>query len=286
MIKASNLSYIYNKKSPFRKAAINDVSFEVEEGDFFGIIGHTGSGKSTLILHLNGLVKMQSGQLQVGGIDLSKRYDYRKLREIVGMVFQYAEVQLFDSTIERDVGYGPRNLKLSSEEIDRRVREAIGLVGLDFERLKERSPFEISGGQMRRVALAGVLAMRPKILVLDEPTAGLDPAGRQQILSLINSLKKQIPIIIMISHNMDEVFSYCNKIAVLDKGSLKGVFTPHQLYKNSHIIKESGLLMPSVFNVIELLKKDDRFKDLNAVNEAELCEQIAGVLLNDGGNKQ
>ncbi|MCL2556285.1 MAG: energy-coupling factor transporter ATPase [Firmicutes bacterium] len=271
-IKIKNLSHIYNPKAPFKKVALDNITLDIEHGDFFGIIGHTGSGKSTLISHLNGLIKLQSGDLTVDGIDLSKRYDYKQLRAKVGMVFQYPERQLFDITIERDVGFGPRNLGLDKDEIDKRVKEAIIKVGLEFEKIKDRSPFEISGGQMRRAALAGVLAMKPKILILDEPTAGLDPKGKKQILHLINSLRNEVPTIIMISHNMDEIFENCNKIAVLKDGKLKGVFTPRELYDNSSIVVDSGLKMPSVYQIISALKA--KGYDLNAINEEELIEQI------------
>lgn len=268
-----NLSHIYNPKAPFKKVALDDVSLNIEEGDFFGIIGHTGSGKSTLISHLNGLIKLQSGSLIVDGIDLSKKYDYKELRAKVGMVFQYPERQLFDTTVERDIGFGPRNMKLEQGEIDKRVKEAMHMVGLDVDKIKDRSPFEISGGQMRRVALAGVLAMKPKILILDEPTAGLDPKGKKQILDLVNSLRGQVPTIVMISHNMDEIFENCNKIAVLSEGRLKGVFSPRELYNNSDIVTESGLKMPSVYQIIKALK-DKGFKDLNAISEEELVEAL------------
>jgi len=272
-IQIKNLSYVYNPKAPFKKVALEDITLTIEDGDFFGIIGHTGSGKSTLISHLNGLIKLQKGSsIVVDDIDLSKKYDYRKLRAKVGMVFQYPERQLFDTTIERDVGFGPRNLKLPPDEINKRVKEAIELVGLDFERIRDRSPFEISGGQMRRAALAGVLAMKPKILILDEPTAGLDPKGKKQILSLINSLRNEVPTIIMISHNMDEIFENCNKIAVLADGKLKGVFSPRQLYNNSEMIVGHGLKMPSVYEIIKGLR--EKGYDLDAISETELIEQI------------
>jgi len=271
-IAIKNLSHIYNPKAPFKKVALEDITLNIEDGDFFGIIGHTGSGKSTLISHLNGLIKVQSGSIVVDDIDLTKKYDYKKLRAKVGMVFQYPERQLFDTTIERDVGFGPRNMKLDQKEIDKRVKEAIGLVGLDYEKIRERSPFEISGGQMRRAALAGVLAMKPKILILDEPTAGLDPKGKKQILSLINTLRAEVPTIIMISHNMDEIFENCNKIAVLAKGKLEGVFTPKQLYASSKVVTASGLKMPSVYEIIKALK--GKGYELDAVNEEELIEQI------------
>lgn len=245
-IVAEHLNYIYSPKTPYEKKALEDITFTINDGDFFGIIGKTGSGKSTLINHFNGLIKLMDGSLKVDEFDLGKKYDYKKLRARVGMVFQYPEYQLFDETVARDVGFGPRNLGLSAEEIDMRVREAIGLVGLNYDEVAERSPFELSGGQMRRVALAGVIAMRPKILILDEPTAGLDPRGKKEILSLIMRIKESCPTIVMISHNMDEVAAYCNRIAVLGAGKLQGIFTPEQLFGSAELIHRFGLELPVV----------------------------------------
>ncbi len=248
-----NLNYIYSPGTPFQRTALEDITFTIEDGDFFGIIGHTGSGKSTLISHFNGLVKLMGGELTVDEFDLSKKYDYKKLRSRVGMVFQYPEYQLFDETVKRDVGFGPRNLGLDAAEIDARVKEAIGLVGLNYDEIAERSPFELSGGQMRRVALAGVLAMKPKILVLDEPTAGLDPRGKREILSLIRKIKEECPTIIMISHNMDEIAENCNKIAVLSEGRLKGVFTPDKLFRETELIKSLRMELPTVTHIATYL---------------------------------
>lgn len=273
-IEIINLSYTYNPKAPFKKTALSDISLHIKDGDFFGIIGHTGSGKSTLISHLNGLIKVTSGSLYVDEFDLTKKYDYKQLRSRVGMLFQYPEHQLFDETVKKDVAFGPKNLGLTPEEIDRRVKEAIEMVGLNYDEIAERSPFELSGGQMRRVALAGVLAMKPRILVLDEPTAGLDPQGKAQILSLIHSIRKQCPTIIMISHNMDEIFENCNKIAVLHEGKLKGIFTPQELYNNSEIITQSGLEMPVIFQIADTLKaRGFNVSDFN--NLDNFVDQIA-----------
>lgn len=273
-----NLSYIYSPKTPFEKKALDDITFTIEDGDFFGIIGQTGSGKSTLISHFNGLIKVMSGSLTVNGTDLGKKYDYKQLRGKVGMVFQYPEYQLFDETVERDVGFGPRNLGLSPAEVKERAAEAIKLVGLDYDAIKDRSPFELSGGQMRRVALAGVLAMRPKILVLDEPTAGLDPRGKDEILQLTLRIKEQCPTIVMISHNMDEVSRYCNKIAVLAKGKLEGVFRPAELFGKSDLIDRLGLSLPTPAYVARKLR--ERGLDVSASSEDEL---VAAVLRLKGG---
>ncbi len=252
---AEHLNYIYSPKTPYEKKALEDVTFTINDGDFFGIIGKTGSGKSTLISHFNGLIKLTDGVLKVDEFDLGKKYDYKKLRSRVGMVFQYPEYQLFDETVAKDVGFGPRNLGLSAEETALRVKEAINLVGLNYDDVAERSPFELSGGQMRRVALAGVIAMRPKILVLDEPTAGLDPRGKKEILNLILRIKESCPTIIIISHNMDEVASYCNRIAVMGAGKLQGVFTPDELFGSAELIHKYGLELPTVSEAAYRLKE-------------------------------
>lgn len=275
-----NLSYIYSKGTPFEKKALDDITFTIEDGDFFGIIGQTGSGKSTLISHFNGLIKLMSGSLTVNGIDLSKKYDYKKLRGEVGMVFQYPEYQLFDETVERDVGFGPKNLGLSDAIVKERVEAAIRLVGLDYDNIKNRSPFELSGGQMRRAALAGVLAMRPKILILDEPTAGLDPRGKHEILELIKSIQKECPTIVMISHNMDEISAYCNRIAVISNGKLEGVFTPKQLFSEGELILKLGLSLPTPAYIAYKLR--EKGFDVNASDEDELIEAI--LRLKGGGN--
>ena len=278
-IVVKNLNYVYSPKTPFEKTALKDITFTVEDGDFFGIIGHTGSGKSTLISHFNGLIRLMSGSLIVNGIDLSKKYDFKKLRSEVGMVFQYPEYQLFDETVERDVGFGPKNLGLSEAEVKERAADAIRLVGLDYDKIKDRSPFELSGGQMRRVALAGVLAMHPKILVLDEPTAGLDPRGKTEILELVKKIKEECPTIIMISHNMDEISQYCNRIAVLGKGKLEGVFTPSELFGHEDIIERLGLRLPTPAYVAHRLR--ERGYNIHASDEDGL---IKAVLALKGGN--
>ena len=274
-----NLSYVYSQGTPFERKALNNVTFTINDGDYFGIIGHTGSGKSTLISHFNGLIKVMRGQLSVNGFDLTKRYDYKKLRSEVGMVFQYPEYQLFDETVERDVGFGPKNLGLAAEEIRERVVDAIRLVGLDYDKIKDRSPFELSGGQMRRVALAGVLAMRPKILVLDEPTAGLDPRGKKEILDLTLKIKEQCPTIIMISHNMDEIAKFCNRIAVLSKGNLEGVFTPKELFGKGDLIERLGLCLPTPALIAKRLRQ--RGINIEASDEEGL---ISGILALKGGS--
>lgn len=274
IIDIKNLRYVYSPKSPFEKIALDDINLTIDEGDFYGIIGHTGSGKSTLISHLNALVKIQSGSIVVDGMDLSKKFDYKKLRSIVGMVFQYPEYQLFDETVALDVAFGPKNIGIKGEELDLRIRDAIALVGLDYDVVASRSPFELSGGQKRRVAIAGVLAMRPKILVLDEPTAGLDPRGKKDIMELILHIKKYCPTIIMISHNMDEIAEFCNKIAVISGGKIACVLPPEELFSKIDLIKSLKLELPLVTQIAVELQKKGLGVPLSVMTERELVREI------------
>jgi energy-coupling factor transport system ATP-binding protein len=271
-----NLNYVYNGKTAFRKEALSDITFDIEDGDFLAIIGHTGSGKSTLIQHFNALIKLQSGELIVDGINLGeKKIDYKRLRGIVGMVFQYPEYQLFSETVYKDVAFGPKNLGLPAEEIDRRVREAIELVGLDFDYVAERSPFELSGGEKRRAAIAGVIAMRPKILVLDEPTSGLDPRGKKEILDLIMHLKAECsPTIVMISHDMDEVSQFATKIAVLNEGRLEMLKSPREIFADAERLVALGLDVPKVARLRQLLTDSGVKIKADIITEDELVEEV------------
>ena len=273
-IKISNLSYTYDKKAVFRKDALKNVSLEISDGEFWGIVGRTGSGKSTLVSHLNGLIPVQSGSIVIDDFDLSKKHDAKKLRAKVGMVFQYPEYQLFDETVAKDVAFGPRNLGLDEDEIANRVVDSLGLVGLNYHEIKDRSPFDLSGGQMRRVAIAGVIAMNPEVLILDEPTAGLDPRGKKEIMTLVENLRKSCKIVIMISHNMDEVATHCEKIAVMYDGELQGVFTPGELFGDEQKIRSFGLEMPSVTTLAGALSDAGISVDRSLVNEDELVEAI------------
>lgn len=274
-IETEKLRYVYNPKTPFEKTALDDITLSIEDGDFFGIIGHTGSGKSTLISHFNALTRVQSGKITVFGDDITpKKIDFKKLRSTVGMVFQYPEYQLFAETVEKDVEFGCKNIGLDKDECAVRVKEAIELVGLDYEKFKDRSPFELSGGQRRRVALAGVLAMRPKILVLDEPTAGLDPRGKSEIMDLVRDIRKSCPTTVMISHNMDEIAEYCNKIAVLSDGKLYGVFEPRQLFGKTELLKSLGLDVPQVTKIACALADLGFGVDRSAVTLSELTYEI------------
>lgn len=256
-IKITDLSYVYSAGTPFAKTALKNVNLTIEDGEFWGVIGHTGSGKSTLFSHLNALTRIQHGTIEIdefkligcGGKKPKKklRPDYKALRARVGMVFQYPEYQLFAETVREDVGFGAKNIGIKGEELDRRVHDAIETVGLKYEEVAERSPFDLSGGQKRRVALAGVLSMHPKILVLDEPTAGLDPRGKREILDLVKKVKKELcPTVIMISHNMDEVAEYCDKIAVMADGELKAVSTPAELFTKTELLESLHIEMPAV----------------------------------------
>lgn len=274
-IRIEHLNYVYNEKTSFATAALKDISLEIREGDFLGVIGHTGSGKSTLISHLNALTRIQSGVVFVDDIDLRpKKLDFKKLRSKVGMVFQYPEYQLFAETVYKDVAFGPENIKLPEEEIAVRVKEAIGLVGLDFDAVKDRSPFELSGGQMRRVALAGVIAMKPEYLVLDEPTAGLDPRGKTEIMQLVKSIARTCKSVIMISHNMDEVAAYCNRIAVLSQGKLYGVYEPRELFRSREMLKSLKIDVPAVTSLAAGLYERGFNVDPSIIDEKELIDAV------------
>jgi energy-coupling factor transport system ATP-binding protein len=272
-IRIEKLSYIYDKKASFSKGALFDVSLTVEDGDFFALIGKTGSGKSTLAMHLNGLIKKQTGVVIIDDFDLDKKINLKLLRAKVGIVFQYPESQLFADTVALDVAFGPKNLNIDPAETDKRVREAIAAVGLNYDEVAQKSPFELSGGQMRRVAIAGVLAMKPEILVLDEPTAGLDPQGKSDVMELINSLRSSLKAVVMISHNMDEVARYCNKVALMDEGKIVGVFTPRELFA-SDTVEKYGLLLPSAVSLAHKLKTAGVIADADVLNEDELVAKI------------
>ncbi|MGI6702269.1 MAG: energy-coupling factor transporter ATPase [Christensenellales bacterium] len=270
-ITVKSLSYTYSEGTPYEKQALYDVSITVNEGDFLGIIGHTGSGKSTFIQHLNGLIKLKSGEIKVFDIDLNvKKPDYKLLRSKVGMVFQYPEYQLFDETVFKDISFGPKNIGMSEEEINTRVRESLELVGLDFDEVAWRSPFELSGGQKRRVAIAGVIAMCPEVLILDEPTAGLDPMGKREILELVIKLKSRCtPTIIMISHDIDEINEYCSRVAVFNEGRIVFDMQPRELFVREKELIEMGLDIPAVVKIKNYLTENGVKLD-NVLTKREL----------------
>ncbi len=248
LIELQHVDYIYNPGTPFSSYALNDVSLGIDRGQFIGIIGHTGSGKSTLVQHLNGLMKPTKGKVFVDGIDLTaKDISLVNIRQKVGLVFQYPEHQLFEETVFKDIAFGPKNLGLNEEAQEVRVREAMALVDLDFDQLKDRSPFELSGGQKRRVAIAGVLAMKPEVLVLDEPTAGLDPYGREEILDEIYQIYEDNDItIVLVSHSMEDVARMANRILVMDHGKLVMDDTPRAIFKEAEKLEEMGLGIPEI----------------------------------------
>lgn len=272
-----NLSFTYMKKTPYEKKALDKISLEVRDGEFLGVIGSTGSGKSTLIQHLNGLLPCQEGKITVAGVDLScKKPDYKAVRKKVGIVFQYPEYQLFDETVEKDVAFGPKNMGLAEDEIEQRVRESLSIVGLNPDEIGGKSPFDLSGGQKRRVAIAGVIAMKPEILVLDEPTAGLDPQGKKDILNLIKDLQKSCsPTIIMISHNMDEISDVADRIALMHKGELLACLTPEELFSRADLVNRAGLELPVAVSIFNKLK--EKGIDLGSVTcrKSDLADIIA-----------
>ncbi len=309
-IVAEHLSYTYNPSSPFETAALKDVSLTIEEGEFFGIIGHTGSGKSTFVQHLNGLLRLPSslkkyrprkykkGQtpppapvLKVGEFDLAdKKTNFRALRRSVGMVFQYPEYQLFAETVRDDVAFGLKNFsekKLTDAEIDEAVKAALEVVGLDYEELKEKSPFELSGGQKRRVAIAGVIVTRPEILVLDEPAAGLDPLGKREVMELLHKLHREwCKTVIIVSHDMAEISENCTQAAVFADGCVKYVLPPRELFRHSDELTALGLDVPLTAKLCMQLKEMGIDIDCNFTTEdfsEKVLEAWRARRKNEGG---
>ena len=246
-IKLEHVTHTYQPGSPFQATAIRDVSMTIRQGEFLAPIGHTGSGKSTLAQHINGLLKPTSGRVLLDGQDIhEKGFNKKEVRQKVGLVFQYPEHQLFEETVAKDVAFGPKNLGLGEQEIAQRVREALAKVGLDQPGLAEKSPFELSGGQMRRVAIAGVLAMRPEILLLDEPAAGLDPQSREDMLQLISGLHQQGATVLMISHSMDDVARFATRAVVMEHGTVTMEGPPEEIFRHAERLEQMGLDVPSV----------------------------------------
>ena len=244
-IEVKSLTHVYMPGTPFEAKALNDVSLSIHDGEFIGIIGHTGSGKSTLISHLNGLEHSEPGVVFVNGIDLGEKgSDLIAIRRVVGLVFQYPEYQLFEETVAKDVAFGPNNLGLDAAEIDRRVETALKQVGLNPAEVSEKSPFELSGGQKRRVAIAGVLAMQPSTLILDEPAAGLDPAGRREMFDLIRGIHDSGVTVVMVSHSMDDVGRLCDRLFVLNKGEIAYSGTPAEVFLHESKLHAIGLDVP------------------------------------------
>ena len=284
-IKVRNLTYIYDEGMPFENRAIDDISFDIEDNDFVGLIGHTGSGKSTLIQHLNGLLKPSSGSIYINDFEITQKdINLTEIRKRVGVVFQYPEYQLFEETIEKDIAFGPGNMGLDQDEITRRVKASMEAVGLDYEKYREKSPFELSGGQKRRVAIAGVIAMDPEVLILDEPTAGLDPGGREEIFELIKKLHRERNItVILSSHSMDDMAKLVKTLIVMNKGKIEFMGNPREVFNNNaHRLKEIGLDIPQVLELaIKLREKGfDIRQDIITPEEAK--DEILRVI---GGRK-
>jgi len=256
-IQLNNVTHTYSEGSAFQATAIRGVNLTIEDGEFIAVIGHTGSGKSTLVQHLNGLLKPTDGQILIDGEDLGgEKTDRRRIRQKVGLVFQYPEYQLFEETVAKDIAFGPKNLGLSDEEIDQRVRRAMTHVHLDYDKYAERSPFELSGGQMRRVAIAGVLAMEPKVLILDEPTAGLDPKGRDSILSMVRDLHAQGGVtVIMVSHSMDDVARLATRLIVMSKGEVVATGTPREIFRQVDMMEKIHLGVPEAAKLCAVLRE-------------------------------
>ena len=305
-IQIKNLSYVYSPGTPFSHLALDDVSLEVPDGEFFGIIGHTGSGKSTLVQHFNALILPQKGDVMIFGQSVNNhrtnpevrreikekkrskkqlkqdKINLKALRRQVGMVFQYPEYQLFAETVFDDVAFGLKNFgeeDKSPEALEKQVREALELVGLDFDEVRNRSPFELSGGQKRRAAIAGVIVTKPKVLILDEPTAGLDPRGKKEILALIHELKRTCsPTVIMICHDMNEIAEHCTRVAVLEKSKVRFVLPPEELFLRGDLIEELGLELPAPCRIARALNKRGFDLPENLFDAASLSRALGEAL--------
>lgn len=275
------LTHTYMEKSPFQATAIHHIDLTVGEGDFLGIMGHTGSGKTTLIMHMNGLLKPSAGRVLVDGIDINtKGFDKREIRRRVGLVFQYPEYQLFEETIALDVAFGPKNLGLSKPEIDERVSEALTRVGIPLD-IADRSPFDLSGGQMRRVAIAGVLAMRTQTLILDEPTAGLDPAGRKDILRFMQELHASGVTVVMVSHSMQDMAQLATRIAVMQNGRLAMVGAPMDIFAQGELLKQMDLDVPPAVSLAD----DLRVRGIPVPNDLYQMHALQAFLLSHFQNE-
>ena len=279
-IEVSNLTHIYSPGQPEEQTALDGISFTVEDGSFVGIIGHTGSGKSTLVQHLNGILRPTRGKIYVDGEDITqKNVSLTDIRKKVGLVFQYPEYQLFEETVAKDVAFGPKNLGLPEQQIDMRVRNAIELVGLDYEEIKDVSPFELSGGQKRRVAIAGVIAMQPGVLILDEPTAGLDPKSHDDILRMIDEMRSsQQMTTILVSHNMDDVAKMADKVLVIDEGRLAMEGTPQEVFSKGEELTALGLDLPAVTHILMKLKENGIDAGTDTFDVKEAAAAIAAAL--------
>ena len=279
-IEVKGLTHIYSEGLPHESVALENVSFNVEDGQLVGVIGHTGSGKSTLVQHLNGLLRPKSGTIVVGDVDITADgVVMRDIRRKIGLVFQYPEYQLFEETVAKDVAFGPGIVGLSQEETDQRVKEAIQMVGLDYDAVKIVSPFELSGGQKRRVAIAGVIAMKPEILILDEPTAGLNPKAHDDILAMVRAIHEQEKnIIFLISHNMNDIAAMADKVIVMDRGQVAMDGTPAQVFSRGEELKAMGLALPDSMELVARLRRAGMDIDTSCLTMEQAADEIAKVL--------
>ena len=275
-INFKNVSFVYGEKTPFEKLALDNIDLTIKKGEFVGIIGHTGSGKSTLIQHFNGILKPTSGDVFIGDMNTKdKELAKSGLRYKIGLVFQYPEYQLFEETIEKDIAFGPKNMGLSEEEVTERVKEAMEIVGLDYEAKKDKSPFEISGGQKRRVAIAGILAMKPDILILDEPTAGLDPKGRDELFFQIKRLYEKNNItIVLISHSMEDVAKLVNRIIIMKNGHIHLDKSTKEAFSDVDDLKKVGLNVPQITELMDILRKKGHHFSKNILTVDEAFNEI------------
>ncbi|MFP4017492.1 MAG: energy-coupling factor transporter ATPase [Halanaerobiales bacterium] len=277
LIELKNISHIYDQAQDTR--ALDEINMVIKNHEFIGLVGHTGSGKSTLVQLLNGLISPSEGDVLIDGINITeKKGNLKQIRQQIGLVFQYPEHQLFEETVFNDVAFGPRNLDLPEEEVAKRVRDALGLVGLDYEEFKDRSPFNLSGGQQRKVAIAGVLAMKPEILILDEPSAGLDPQGREQLIKLLEFLHQDGITIILISHRMEEIARLSSRVIVMSRGKIKFDNTPEIVFQNVEELRDLGLDLPEITEILWRLKKKGHNVRTNLFTLDQAVKEIAGEL--------
>lgn len=278
IIKVESLSYTYMPGTPYETKALNDVSFSVKKGEIVGIIGQTGCGKSTLVQHLNGLIRPTSGKVIADGLDLSdKTINLKELRCKIGLVFQYPEYQLFEETVLEDTAFGPRKANFPEEEVIKSVKSSLELLGFNFEAIKNRSPFSLSGGEMRRVAIAGILAMKPSVLILDEPTAGLDPNTKETLLSKLSYLNSQGITIILVSHSMDEVVEIADRLIVMNNGSIVAIGTEKEIFSNSNVLELPSLMLPQCTKLLVNLKESGINVNTNFFKAEETALEIKRV---------
>lgn len=287
-LEVNHVFYTYQAGSPTESHALQDICLRVDEGEFLGIVGHTGSGKSTLIQHLNGLLKPTKGEVLVDGVNLHQKESKQKLKELrmkVGIVFQYPEYQLFEESVEQDIAFGPKNLGLTEQEVRQRVAESMKLLDLDYNTLRKQSPFDLSGGQKRKVAIAGVLAMKPKYLVLDEPTAGLDPRGREEFLKQIALLHQQGMTIVMVSHSMDDIARYAKRMIVMDHGKVVLDGPPNEVFSHPDELEKAGVGVPTLTQLLFRLKGKGLNVRTDLINMDEIKNEILRALSEKGDSK-